>query len=411
MQYASRSMHSAGRGTASVGKGSGRTMIIGIPREILEREHRVAALPEEVAAYREMGFEVLVESCAGADTLHGDAEYIAAGAQMVATAEELFSHSDIVLKVKQPHFNAVAGKNEADMLREGTMLVTFLHPAAPANHDIIRTLRDRNITSLTMDGIIRIPRAKPMDALSSMSLVTGYKSVILAAASLPRFVPAVDTPMGTTAPAEFLIIGAGVVGLEAIRTARMLGARVKAFDIREGSRKEAAELGAEIVGFEMPQDLVLDEVGSAEALPSDWLEKEREALVPLVRTADVIISSVLVPGEVAPKLLTDEMVASMRPGSVIVDVSIDQGGNCELTRPAEECVVHGVTVMGYINIPGSVAVHASWLYGKNMLEFVRNLFKNSLDAPDWDDEIVRHALVTRDGKIVHAGALHAMGGA
>ncbi|MRS12238.1 MAG: NAD(P) transhydrogenase subunit alpha [Actinobacteria bacterium] len=386
-------------------------MIIGIPREILEREHRVAALPEEVAAYREMGFEVLVESCAGADTLHGDAEYIAAGAQMVATAEELFSHSDIVLKVKQPHFNAVAGKNEADMLREGTMLVTFLHPAAPANHDIIRTLRDRNITSLTMDGIIRIPRAKPMDALSSMSLVTGYKSVILAAASLPRFVPAVDTPMGTTAPAEFLIIGAGVVGLEAIRTARMLGARVKAFDIREGSRKEAAELGAEIVGFEMPQDLVLDEVGSAEALPSDWLEKEREALVPLVRTADVIISSVLVPGEVAPKLLTDEMVASMRPGSVIVDVSIDQGGNCELTRPAEECVVHGVTVMGYINIPGSVAVHASWLYGKNMLEFVRNLFKNSLDAPDWDDEIVRHALVTRDGKIVHAGALHAMGGA
>ena len=385
-------------------------MIIGIPREILEREHRVAALPEEVAAYVEMGFDVIVEASAGADTLHSDADYIAAGAQVVAGAKEVFSRADIILKVKQPHFNAQVGKHEADMVREGAMLITFLHPAAPANHDIIRTLRDRNVTSLTMDGIIRIPRAKPMDALSSMSLVTGYKAVILAAAALPRFVPPVDTPMGTTEPAEFLIIGAGVVGLEAIRTARMLGARVKAFDIREGSRKEAEALGAEIVGFEMPQDLVLDEVGSAEALPADWLDREREALRPLIPSADVVISSVLVPGEVAPILITDKMVASMRPGSVIVDVSVDQGGNCAATVPAEECVVHGVRVMGYINIPGSVPVHSSWLYGKNMLEFVRNLFKNGVGAPDWDDEIVRHALVTRDGKIVHEGALHAMGG-
>ena len=385
-------------------------MIIGIPREILEREHRVAALPEEVAAYVEMGFDVIVEASAGADTLHSDADYIAAGAQVVAGAKEVFSRADIILKVKQPHFNAQVGKHEADMVREGAMLITFLHPAAPANHDIIRTLRDRNVTSLTMDGIIRIPRAKPMDALSSMSLVTGYKAVILAAAALPRFVPPVDTPMGTTEPAEFLIIGAGVVGLEAIRTARMLGARVKAFDIREGSRKEAEALGAEIVGFEMPQDLVLDEVGSAEALPADWLDREREALRPLIPSADVVISSVLVPGEVAPILITDKMVASMRPGSVIVDVSVDQGGNCAATVPAEECVVHGVRVMGYINIPGSVAVHSSWLYGKNMLEFVRNLFKNGVSAPDWDDEIVRHALVTRDGAIVHEGALHAMGG-
>ena len=384
-------------------------MIIGIPTEILEREHRVAALPEEVTGYRELGFEVIVQAGAGAGALHSDDEYVAAGARIVPGAADVFAEADVVLKVKQPHYNVGLGRHEADMVREGAMLITFLHPAAPANHDIIRTLRDRNVTALTMDSIIRIPRARPMDALSSMSLVTGYKAVILAAAALPRFVPAIDTPMGTTSPTTFLIIGAGVVGLEAIATAKRLGAIVQAFDIREGSRKEAAALGAEIVGFEMPQDLALDEVGSAEAVSVDWLDREREALKPLVAQADVVISGVLVPGEVAPVLITADMVRSMRPGSVVVDVAVDQGGNCELTVPAQEVVAHGVTVMGYINIPGSVPVHSSWLYGKNMLEFVRNLFKNGPDSPDWDDEIVAHALVTRDGKIVHGGALHAMG--
>ncbi len=385
-------------------------MIIGVPKEILEREHRVAALPEEVAAYVEMGFEVLVEAGAGEGSLVSDAEYATAGATIVPTAREVFDRSDVVIKVKQPHFNAAAGMAEENMVREGGMLITFLHPAAPSNHDIVRTLRDRKVTSLTMDGIVRIPRARSMDALSSMSLVTGYKSIILAAAALPKFMGPIVTPMGTTTPAEVLVIGAGVVGMQAIKTAMQLGATVKAFDIREGSRKEAEALGAEIVGFEMPADLVYDEVGSAEALPSDWLDREREALKTLVPSADIVILSVLVPGEMAPVLITDEMVASMKPGSVIVDVSVDQGGNCAATVPAEVCMVHGVTVMGYINIPGSVPVHASWLYAKNMLEFVRNLFKNGPGEPDWDDEIVRHALVTRDGAIVHEGALHAMGG-
>lgn len=385
-------------------------MIIGVPKEILEREHRVAALPEEVTAYVDMGFEVLVETGAGEGALVSDADYAAAGATIVPSAKEVFDRSDVVIKVKQPHFNAITGVSEEYMVREGGMLITFLHPAAPSNHGIIRTLRDRKVTSLTMDGIIRIPRAKSMDALSSMSLVTGYKSIILAAAALPKFVGPIETPMGTTEPAEVLVIGAGIVGMQAIKTARQLGATVKVFDIREGSRNEAAALGAEIVGFEMPADLVYDEVGSAEALPSDWLARERDALKTLVPSADIVILSVLVPGEMAPVLITDEMVASMKPGSVIVDVSVDQGGNCEATVPAEVREVHGVTVMGYINIPGSVPIHSSWLYAKNMLEFVRNLFKNGPGEPDWDDEIVKHALVTRDGAIVHEGALHAMGG-
>ena len=385
-------------------------MIIGIPTEILEREHRVAALPEEVAAYVQMGFEVLVEAGAGTGSLHSDDEYRSAGARIVGGAEDVFSAADVILKVKQPHFNEALGKHEAEMIPEGTILITFLHPAAPANHDIVRTLRDRGVTSLTMDGIPRISRAQSMDALSSMSTVTGYKSVIMAANALPRFVPMIGTAIGATRPAEFLIIGTGVVGLQAVATARRLGGVVKAVDIRAAAREEAASLGAKVVGFETPDEYAIGEGGYAGALPAEWLAREREALAPLVATADVIIMSALVPGEVAPMLITKEMLEPVKAGSVVVDVAVDQGGNCEVTVPAEEVVMHGVTVMGYVNIPGSVPVHASWLYGKNMLAFVKNLFKNGPDTPDFDDEIVRHTLVTRDHEIVHQGALHAMGG-
>jgi len=383
-------------------------MIIGIPGEILEREHRVAALPEEVAAYVQMGFEVLVEAGAGSGALHSDSEYEAAGATIEPDAQELFARADVVLKVKQPHFNDTVGKHEADMLREGAILITFLHPAAPANHEVVRMLRDRNVTSLTMDGIPRISRAQGMDALSSMSTVTGYKSVIMAAAVLPKFVPMIGTAIGATKPAEFLVIGTGVVGLQAIATAKRLGGVVKAIDIRAAAREEATSLGAKIVGFEAPDEYAIGEGGYAGTLPEEWLASEREAIAPLLETADVVITSALVPGEVAPMLITTQMLEPARAGSVIVDVSVDQGGNCEATVAAEETTVHGVTVMGYINIPGSVPVHASWLYGKNMLTFVRNLFKNGLDAPDFDDEIVHHTLVTRNREIVHAGALHAM---
>jgi len=385
-------------------------MIIGIPTEILEREHRVAALPEEVAAYVQMGFQVLVQSGAGEGALHPDADYSAAGATIVPGAQDVFSRADVVLKVKQPHFNAEAGMHEADMLREGSTLVTFLHPASPDNHDIIRKLRDRGITSFTMDGIPRISRAQGMDALTSMSTVTGYKSVIMAATALPRFIPVMGTAIGTTKPADFLIVGTGVVGLQAIATAKRLGGIVRAVDIRHAAREEAASLGAKVVGFEVPDECAIGEGGYARTLPTDWLEKEREHLASLVSEADVIILSALVPGEVAPVLVTNEMVRSMRPGSVIVDVSVDQGGNCEATVHGQETKVGTVTVMGYLNIPGSVPVHASWLYSKNMLAFVRALYKRGSDTPDFDDEIVQHTLVTRERRIVHAGALHAMGG-
>jgi len=384
-------------------------MIIGIPKEVLNEEKRVAALPETVAKYVDMGFRVLVESGAGMGVFRPDEQYAQAGAEIVADAARLYA-ADMVLKVKQPTHHPGTGLHEARMLREGCVLVTFLHPAAPANHDMIRMLRDRRIVSFTMDGIPRISRAQSMDALTSMSTVTGYRSMLIAASHFPRFVPMIGTAIGTTQPAQVLVIGAGVVGLQAIATAKRLGAVVKAIDIRAEARREAGSLkGTQVAGFEVPEGMACGEGGYARALPPEWLERERALLRSLVPDVDIIILSALVPGEVAPILITADMVAAMKPGSVIVDVSIDQGGNCEVTLPGRETLIHDVYVCGTANIPGSMAVDATWLYAHNMLSYVQNLLPDGPGPLNLEDEIVRHSLVTIEGRIVHRGALKAMG--
>ncbi len=384
-------------------------MILGIPKEILDNELRVAALPETVTELVKMGFEVLVQASAGEGALQPDAEYERAGAEIVGDAESLFARSDVILKVKQPQLNKQTGKHEVEMMRPGAVLVSFLHPAAPPNHDMVKLLAARGITALTMDDIPRISRAQTMDALTSMSTVTGYKSVLIAANRFPKFVPLIGTAIGTLKAAKFLIIGIGVVGLQAIAAAKRLGGSIKAVDIKEDACKAADSLGAKVAGFPVPPEVAVGEGGYARALPADWISKEREALAPLVQEADIVILSALVPGEVAPVLITEEMVRKMKPGSVIVDVSIDQGGNCALSVPGGETVQYGVHLVGLWNIPGSMPVHASWLYAHNVLHYVANLFKENLGKLDLDDEIVRHSLVTHQGKIVHAGTLKAMG--
>jgi H+-translocating NAD(P) transhydrogenase subunit alpha len=384
-------------------------MRLAIPKEILQEEKRVAATPETVKKYVALGFEVFVEASAGEGIGRSDGEYEQAGAQVVQDVETLFSQADVVLKVKQPIFNEACGKHEVDMLREGGLLITFLHPAAPDSHDMVRMLRDRRITSLTMDGIPRITRAQRMDALTSMSTVTGYKSVLIAANEMPRFVPMMGTAIGTVPPAKFLIVGAGVVGLQAVATAKRLGGVVKVVDIREEARKEAASLGAKAAGFEVPRELAAGEGGYARALPEEWLQKEREALSPLVAESDVVILSALVPGEIAPVLITEEMVSMMKMGAVIIDVSIDQGGNCAITERGRMSYKKGLHICGIQNIPGRLAEHASWLYAMNMYHYVENLFKKGIETPDLEDEIVRHSLVTHEGKILYQGALKAMG--
>ncbi|MBF0411162.1 MAG: NAD(P) transhydrogenase subunit alpha [Desulfamplus sp.] len=384
-------------------------MLIGVPKEILAEEKRVAATPETVKKFITLGFEVAVQSSAGEGVLISDDDYKNAGAKIVADPEKLFAESDLILKVKQPEFNQTIGKHEADMLRDGGMIITFLHPASPDNHDMIRRLRDKRITSFTMDGIPRISRAQRMDALSSMSTVTGYKSVIMAANQMQTFIPMIGTAIGTIKPARFLIIGTGVVGLQAIATAKRLGGIVKALDIRKNACTEAESLGAKTVEFDIPQESAVAEGGYAKFLENEWLEKERKVIAEHIKEADVVILSALVPGEVAPILVTEAMVGTMKPGSVIIDVSVDQGGNCEITEHGRFVQKLNVNICGIQNIPGRVATHASWLYANNIYYYVENLFKKGIGQLDLTDEIVANSLVTHESRIHYKGALKAMG--
>ncbi|MFZ7125091.1 MAG: NAD(P) transhydrogenase subunit alpha [Desulfobacterales bacterium] len=382
-------------------------MKIGVPKEILEGERRVAAIPETVAKYKKLGCSVVIEKNAGAGALISDESYEQAGAIVEPDTRRLFEEADLILKVKEPVVNIRLNQHEADLIRQGGALITFLHPAAPGNHEMIEKLRSRGITSFTMDGIPRISRAQRMDALTSMSTLTGYKAVLMAASDLPVIMPLVGTAIGPLKPARVLVVGAGVVGLQAIATAKRLGATVTAIDIRAQAREAASSLGATVAGFEVPAEFAENENGYARKLPRDWMTREQEVLFPAVQNADAVILSALVPGEVAPRLITSGMVESMGPGSVIVDVAIDQGGNCELTVPGSRHVAHGVTILGTKNIPGSLPVNASWLYANNLYYFVENLLKSGTPF-NLSDEIASGALVTTRGRIVHEGTLGAM---
>jgi len=260
-----------------------------------------------------------------------------------------------------------------------------------------------------MDTLPRISRAQPMDALTSISTVAGYKATIMAAYRLPKFIPMVGTAVGATQPASFLVVGMGVVGLQAVATAKRLGAVISCVDIRASAREAGRSLGAKDAGWDVPKEIAEGEGGYAKALPPDWLKREQDVLAPLAREADVIILCALVLGEQAPVLITKDVVFSMKPGSIIVDVSIDQGGNCQLTEGGKELTLdNGVTISGYKNIPGRMPAVASMLYSKNLCNFLLNLYKGGLDRMDLEDEISKEALVTHQGKILHRGTLKAM---
>lgn len=384
-------------------------MIIAIPKEIMPEEKRVAAIPETVVKLVKMGFRIIVETKAGAGIFFGDEEYTQAGAEIITDVASLYGQADIVLKVKEPRYNDEVGKHEIEMMKGESILITFLHPAAPANHNIVKMLRDKGITSFTMDSIPRTSKAQRMDALTSMSTVTGYKAVLIAANHLPKFIPMIGTAIGSIKPAQFLVVGAGVVGLQAIATIKRLGGVITVVDIRPEAREAAVSLGAKIGGFEAPPELAIGKWGYARALPTEWLAKEREVLTLLLAEADAVILSALVPGEVAPILITDEMVVKMKAGAVIVDVAIDQGGNCAITEAGQEIIKHNVFISGLQNIPGRMPVHATWLYANNMFNYVENLFKKGVGEPNFEDEIAQNSLVTRQGKIVHTGTLKALG--
>jgi len=384
-------------------------LVFGIPKEIMPGERRVAGIPETVKKLTAGGAKVLVEKGAGVGSFFPDEEYVKAGAEIVDDVEKLFAEADIILKVKEPLFNSEKNKHEVDMMHEGQVLITFLHPAAPANHEMVKQLTAKGVTALTLDGIPRISRAQAMDALTSMSTVAGYKAVLMAANRLPKFMPMIGSAVGMIPPATVTVIGTGVAGLQAVATAKRLGAVINAIDIRPDAVEHAKSLGAKPVETGVPAEIAIGEGGYAKALPEEWLIKEREAIKDTIIKSDVVVATALVPGRLAPVLITEEMVKAMKPGSAIVDVAIDQGGNCELTVGGEVIEKYGVSIDGTKNIPGMVPESSTTMFARNVLNYASHLVKDGKVVIDLDDEITASSLVCKDGELVHAGAREAMG--
>ncbi|NLF30052.1 MAG: NAD(P) transhydrogenase subunit alpha [Planctomycetes bacterium] len=374
-------------------------------------ERRVAVTDQTCRKLVGRGLEVLIERGAGAGAHQSDEAYRAAGATLVDDAEQVYAEADVIMKVKEPQFSTAKGRSEVSMMRPGQVLVTFLHPASPSNHEMVRQLAARGVTSLTLDSVPRISRAQTMDALTSMSTVAGYKAVLAAADRLASFVPMVSTAVGMLPPARVLVVGTGVAGLQALATAKRLGAVTVAADIRPAAREQAGSLGAKICDLGVPDDMAVGPGGYALPLSEACLDRERGALRAAAAESDVVILSALVPGRRAPVLLDDEAVAAMKPGSVVVDIAIDQGGNCSATAPGQIVQRWGISIDGTKNIPGQVPVSATRLFAENVFNFVGLLLGDRGLRLDRDDEIIAACLVTFEGRIVHAGALEAMGAA
>ena len=384
-------------------------MIIGIPKEIMHDEARVACTPETVGKFVNEGFEVLVECKAGDGALFHDEDYVKAGAKMVADAQEIYDRAELILKVKEPLFNEEKGKHEVDMMHKGQVLITFIHPASPVNHEMVKQLTAKGVTAITLDGIPRISRAQSMDALTSMSTCAGYKGILMAANHLTTFVPQMFTAVGQIKPAKVMVIGVGVAGLQALATAKRLGAITYAADIRPMASENASSLGAKVVDTTVPAELAIAEGGYANRLPADVLIQEQEALKETIQQMDIVFCSALIPGKVAPIIITEEMVKGMKKGSGIVDISIDQGGNCELTPKGGIETRYGVTLMGVKNIPGLLPTSSTWMFSNNLYNLVKYLVKDGSVVLDRNDEIIQKSLVCIDGELVHAGAREAMG--
>lgn len=371
-------------------------------------EARVSATPETVKLFVAEGATVLVEKNAGIGSFFSNEAYQEAGATIVDSAKEVFEKADLILKVKEPLFNEEFNTHEVDMMHAGQYIVTFLHPASPVNHDMVRGLAKNGVIGLTLDGVPRISRAQNMDALTSMSTCAGYKGILIAANALPKFVPQMFTAVGVIQPSKVLVVGVGVGGLQALATAKRLGAITHAVDIRPAAVEQATSLGAKVHDLGIPAELAIAEGGYAKSLPKEWIIKEREKLNEILPEMDIVFLSALVPGKIAPVLVTEDMVKRMKHGSVIIDISIDQGGNCEITPPGKTEMKHGVTICGIKNIPGLVPTSSTHMFSHNIYNFVKNIIKDGKIVIDRNDEIVASSLVTFGNEVVHAGTLEAM---
>jgi H+-translocating NAD(P) transhydrogenase subunit alpha len=372
-------------------------MIVGVPRESFPGELRVALTPAVVPSLAKAGIEVVLETGAGVGAGYPDADYVAKGAKLLPQRADVFRTADIIVQVLGYGSNDKSGKGDLALLRRDQVLVGFLRPLG--NVETVQEIAATGALSFSVELMPRTTRAQSMDALSSMGTICGYKAVLIAADALPRIFPMMTTAAGTITPARVFVIGAGVAGLQAIATARRLGAVASAYDMRPAAKEQVQSLGGRFVELPIEATDAQDAGGYARAQSEDFYHRQRELLGRVVAESDVVITAAVIPGQKSPVLVTREMVAHMAPGSVIVDLASERGGNCELTRPGEVVIEHGVSIIGWINLASRVPYHASQMYARNVTAFLLHLVQDGKLRLNLEDEIIRSTLVTRQGEI------------
>jgi len=382
-------------------------MKIAVPKETLPGERRVALIPDSLTALGKSGHTVLVEAGAGVEAGFLDEQYVAKGGSIAADRADLFQ-ADVILQVRGYGANLEAGRADLELMRPGQVVIAMMDPLSePA---AVKALAERKVQAFAMELMPRITRAQSMDVLSSMATVAGYKAVLVAATHSPRMFPMFMTAAGTVTPAHVLIIGAGVAGLQAISAARRLGAVVYAYDVRPAVKEQIESLGAKFVEMEIEAGKSEDKGGYAKAMGEEFYRKQRELMAKIVAESHVVITTAAIPGKKSPVLITKEMVAGMMPGSVIVDLAAERGGNCELTKMDETVVAHGVTILGPSNLAATIPFHASQMYAKNLVTFIKEITdKEGALAIDLENEVHAGTLLTRDGAVVHKTILELLG--
>lgn len=376
-------------------------MKVAAPKAVVAGERRVAIIPETCSRLKKVGLEFIIETGAGAESGFADTAYSDAGASIVPDSASLYSTADVVAYPNSPTLEQIG------MMRRGTIVLGVLNPLT--QHDLIRRFAEAGVTSLALDLMPRITRAQKMDVLSSMSTVTGYKSVLMAAAALPRMFPLLMTAAGTITPAKVLILGAGVAGLQAIATAKRLGAVVEAFDVRPVVKEQVESLGAKFVEVPVEAKDAQDAGGYAKEMSEEYKRKQMELVAKHAAASDVVITTALIPGRRAPILITAETIRAMQPGSVVVDLASEAGGNCELTRHGETVSEGGVLILGPANLSSSIPFHASQMFSRNVGAFLQDLTRDGVVTLNPDDECVSGTLITKDGQVVHQRVKDSMG--
>lgn len=375
-------------------------MIVGVPKESYPGERRVALVPMVVPTLAKAGLEVVVEAGAGAQAGYTDAMYGEKGARIVATRAEVFSQADVVVQVLGYGSNDINGEGDLALLKRDQVLIGFLRPLG--SKEMLQQIADTGAISFSVELVPRSTRAQSMDALSSMATIGGYKAVLLAADALPKIFPMLTTAAGTVTPAKVFVIGAGVAGLQAIATARRLGAVASAYDMRPVAKEQVLSLGGRFIELPIEATDAQDARGYGKAQDESFYIRQRELLNRVVRESDVVITTAVVPGKKAPVLVTEEAVMGMAPGSVILDLAAERGGNCELVVAGETVVRHGVTIIGHINLASEVPFDASHMYARNITAFLLHMVKDGKFEFAMQDEIIRETMLTRGGEIVNA---------